>query len=191
MSDAKPEKVSKKVTKPVPKTVVPKEDKIDQTDKTVQTDSKFEESVVKDLAEIKTLIKGFKKDLKGLIEIQQRLVHERLGAPVPLPPKEYGEETSSKSIGIELSSTSDNRIKISGKKSYDVKDTVKKFTGARFSGEDKSWSIPSEHLDDLIKNMEALNLVRDKDFLVNVIGNTSKKSNMDDNDDDGGFGSGF
>lgn len=40
------------------------------------------------LIEIKSLIKDFKRNLKGLVEIQQRLVHERLGVPVPQAPKE-------------------------------------------------------------------------------------------------------
>jgi len=151
--------------------------------------------IKKDVAEIKTTVKSFKKELKGLVEIQQRLVHERLGAPVPLPPKEYGEESSSKSIGIELTSTSDDRIKISGKKSFDIKETVKQSapSKAKFNAGDKSWSIPSEYLDTLIANLEALNLVKDKDFSVNVTGgNTGGIIKKEDSDtEDGGFGSGF
>jgi hypothetical protein len=156
------------------------------------------EDLKKELAEIKTIVKGFKKELKGLVEIQQRLVHERLGAAVPLPPKEYGEETSSKSVGIELSSTSDDRIKITGKKSFDIKETIKQSAPfkAKFNAGDKSWSIPSEYLDALIANLEAINLVKDKDFSVNVTkgktsaGSTTKKEE-DSDTEDGGFGSGF
>lgn len=46
----------------------------------------------KDIDEVKTMIKDLRKDFRGLIEIQQRLIHERLGVSLPPPPKEYGSD---------------------------------------------------------------------------------------------------
>jgi hypothetical protein len=194
--------MSKKVN-----SVILKEDKaVIESNETTSIKNDLDE-IKKELSEIKTLVKDFKKNLKGLVEIQQRLVHERLGAPVPIPPKEYGEETNSKSAGIELSSTADDRIKISGKKSFDIKETIKESapSKAKFNASDKSWSIPAEYLDDLITNLEAINLIRDKDFIVNITGQSSKKvggnvikkqeeeeeDGIDSNVEESGFGSGF
>ncbi len=180
--------MSKKVEKS--STIVDKNVSTDQVSKKDIDEIKAELTTIKaELTTIKTMIKDFKKDLKGLVEIQQRLVHERIGAPVPLPPKEYGEESSSKSIGIELSSTSDDRVKITGRKSFDVKETIKQSapSKAKFNAEDKSWSIPIEYLDTLIANLEALNLVKNEDFSVNVKENNSKK----EEEEEDGFGSGF
>ena len=50
---------------------------------------KGQEELQKGQEELKTLVKNVKKEPKGLIEIQQRLVHERLAVPVPEPPVEY------------------------------------------------------------------------------------------------------
>jgi len=140
-------------------------------------------------------IKTLRQEYKGLVEIQQCLIHEKLGAPTPAYPKEYGETssgTTTKSIGIELTSIADDRIKISGKKSFDVKEIVKQSgqSKAKFDAADKSWSIPAKYLDDLLKNFQAANLVKDKDYSLKI---TSQKSNQPDDDDDeaDGFGSGF
>jgi hypothetical protein len=142
----------------------------------------------KELAEIKTIVKGFKKELKGLVEIQQRLVHERLGVPVPLPPKEYGEESSSKSK-INILPLGDDRIRISGN-TFDFKAAIKGAGAAKWEQETKSWSLPSNCLDQLVKNFEDLNLVKGTDFSVPwAVNESNKKSNSDE--EDGGFGSGF
>ncbi len=164
--------------------------------KNVQSDS-FQEEIKNELTEIKNSIKNIElrmqkmpteKNLRGLIEIQQRLVHERLGVAVPISPKEYGEESNSKTtLKIDISNLGDDRIKVSGK-TFDYKDAIKEAGSAKFDQVSKSWSLPLDSLNQLIKNFEAVNLVRDTDFSVNVDGENSEKQNEEEED---GFGSGF
>jgi len=144
------------------------------------------EDLKKELIEVKTIVKGFKKELKGLVEIQQRLVHERLNVPVPPPPKEYGEETTSKAK-INITAIDSDRIRVAGN-TFDFKAAIKEAGAAKWEQGTKSWSLPSESLDQLIKNLEAVNLVRDTDFSVNIDGEI-KKTRAES--EDGGFGSGF
>jgi hypothetical protein len=134
------------------------------------------------LAEIKSLVKDFKKNLKGLVEIQQRLVHERLSVPIPPSPKEYGEESSHKPK-ITITSIDGDRIRIAGN-TFDFRTAIKNAGTAKWEGGTKSWSLSSECLDQLIQNLEAVNLVRDTDFSVNVKNGTEDGTG-------GGFGSGF
>ena len=94
-----------------------------------------------DIDEVKSMIKDLKKELKGLIEIQQRLIHERLGVAAPPPPKEYGEEPSSKNK-IEIVDSGKNRIRVSGN-TFTVKDTIKDSGECKWEGGTKLWSLPS------------------------------------------------
>ena len=143
----------------------------------------------KELTEIKAMIKDFKKNLKGLVEIQQRLVHERLGVPVPASPKEYGEEQTAKVAKINIVSIDDDRIRVSGN-TFDFKTAIKEAGQAKWEQGTKSWSLPADCLDQLIKNLEAVNLVNGTDFSVPALtdkagGGEDKKS---ESDDDGWFG---
>lgn len=142
-----------------------------------------------DVLEIKTLVKDFKKNLRGLIEIQQRLVHERLGTTVPISPKEYGEETSNKTK-IEISNAGNDSIKVSGK-TFDFKEAIKSSGAAKFDQGSKSWTLPLDCLDKLVKNFEAINLVKGTDFSVNVTVDESSKKTISDSEEEDGFGSGF
>ncbi len=147
------------------------------------------EEIKSDLNEIKTITKEFKKSLKGLVEIQQRLIHERLGVPVPAPPNEYGEETTAKTAKINIISIADDRIRVSGN-TFDFKAAIKEAGFAKWEQGTKSWALPSDCLNKLIKNLEAVNLVNGTDFSVNVEESTNKKEESEV-EDVGGFGSGF
>ena len=140
------------------------------------------DEIKSELAEIKTMIKDFKKNLRGLVEIQQRLVHERLGVPVPVSPKEYGEESTSKPVKINIISIDDNRIRISGN-TFDFKTPIKEAGQAKWEQGTKSWSLPADCLDQLIKNLEAVNLVKDTDFSVSVNNSGSKKKEKKEESD--------
>jgi hypothetical protein len=198
------EKPVKKVVKKVPlkKEPIDKDDLeaaiIDNATAKSTSDFNFKkefEDLKNELTEVKTIVKGFKKELKGLVEIQQRLVHERLSAPLPPPPKEYGEEITTKGAKINITSIDGDRIRISGN-TFDFRTAIKNAGIAKWEGGTKSWSLPSECLDQLIQNLEAVNLVRDTDFSVNVKDNTgvngdSESSKKRAESEDGGFGSGF
>jgi hypothetical protein len=179
------------------------------------TNSSELDDIRKDLAEIKTIVKSFKKELKGLVEIQQRLVHERLGVPVPPAPKEYGEEPANKAK-INIVSLGEDKIRVSGN-TFDFKSTIKEAGISKWEQATKSWSGPLECLDQLISALEAVNLVKDVDFIVDVKegdnkgenkgeSEKSEKSkeesekesekesedkNADKDSDDEGFGSGY
>jgi hypothetical protein len=147
---------------------------------------KMDPLIKKEFDEVKAMIKELKKELRGLIEIQQRLIHERLGVAVPPPPKEYGEETTSKSNKIEITDFSEGRIKVSGN-TFDYKTAIKEAGQAKWENSSKSWSLPSSSLDALVKNLEGLNLVSGKDFVVNV----TTVVNDEEEAPDEGFGSGL
>jgi hypothetical protein len=174
--------MSKKTTKTVPVNEV-------VTESNTVSRSEFED-FKKDLVEIKTIVKGFKNELKGLIEIQQRLVHERLGVPVPAAPKEYGEEQTVKTVKINIASLGSDRIRVSGN-TFEFKTAIKDAGSAKWEQGTKSWSLPSESLDQLIKNFEDVNLIRDTDFSVNVSEETTVKKTDNDSELTEGFGSGF
>jgi hypothetical protein len=143
------------------------------SDKTIISSNEDLDEIKKDLAEIKQIVKTFKKELKGLVEIQQRLVHERLGVAVPISPKEYGEEPNSKTK-IDISSLPDGRIKVSGK-TFDFKSAIKDSGYAQFDLTSKAWTLPGNCLNKLILNFEAINLVKNVDFTVNIKENEEKE----------------
>lgn len=136
----------------------------------------------KELTEIKTIVKGFKNELKGLVEIQQKLIHERLGVPIPPSPKEYNEETSVKLPKINIISIPDNYIRVAGN-TFDFKSAIKDAGYAKWEQTTKSWSLPTNCLDKLISNFETLGLVRDVDFSIGIdlsVNNQAEKSGFDD-----------
>lgn len=140
--------------------------------------------------DLKTISKTFKKELKGLVEIQQKLIHERLGVEPPPPPKEYGEDSTNnttKTSKIDIVSIDADRIRISGN-TFDYKSCIKNAGNAKWEQSTKSWSLPSNSLDQLISNFESMNLVKNVDFSVNVKGLNNKDKAEDEEE---GFGSGF
>jgi hypothetical protein len=141
--------------------------------------------IKKEFDEVKTLIKDVKKEFKGLIEIQQRLIHERLGVAMPPAPKEYGEEIGSKSNKIEITDFTEGRIKVSGN-TFDFKSAIKEAGQAKWENSSKSWSLPKDSLENLVKNLENLNLIADKDFVVNVAIEKDDDEKDDDNKKDEG-----
>jgi hypothetical protein len=141
--------------------------------------------IKKEFDEVKQMIKDLKKELKGLIEIQQRLIHERLGVAVPPSPREFGEEAGSSKNKIEISDFSEGRIKVSGN-TFDYKMAIKDAGPAKWEQESKSWSLPLKSLDKLVKNLEGLNLVVNKDFVIKV--NQTKDVDSEESE---GFGTGF
>jgi hypothetical protein len=120
-------------------------------------------------------INKIRKDLQGLIEIQQKLIHERLNVSVPPPPKEYGVEKIVSNIEnninykITISQFGLDRIKITGKGTFDHKNVIKESGPARWEGELKFWSLPSSCTKTLINKFKDVGLTVDKDICVNVI----------------------
>lgn len=115
-------------------------------------------------------ITNIQKEMKGLIEIQQRLIHERLRVPMPPPPNEYGEEKPVKTTNnnkIQISKFGENHIKLSGG-TYKYKNLIKSLEFARWEDELKIWSLPLNHLSTLIETFKQANLEENKDFEVNI-----------------------
>lgn len=121
--------------------------------------------------EITLKISNIQKELKGLIEIQQRLIHERLKVPMPPPPTEYGEEKISKPVSsdckIQIVSFGQDRIRISGN-TFEYRPLIKSCGPAKWEGELKSWSLPVSSLKTIIEKFKDINLEMDKDFKVDV-----------------------
>lgn len=157
--------------------------------------------------EIKGMIKDLRKEFRGLIEIQKRLIHERLGVPIPPPSNEYAQPEGKKPSSIEIKNYGDGRISIQGN-TYEYNSAIKE--AASSNGEkarwepapQKLWHVSDKCLSSLIENFRNVGLEEGKDFTVNVKTDEDKDNekdnlkdnlNNDDNQDsnDGGFGSGF
>jgi len=125
---------------------------------------------------LSTKVSEIRQELKGLVEVQQRLIHVQLGAPIPPKPKEFGEETSSSGAKIQISNNTDGKtIKITGK-TYDYMACIKECGNAKFDKDTKSWNLPIDAVDTLVKKLKSMNLVEEKDFTVKVV-----KPTVDDN----------
>lgn len=120
-------------------------------------------SIEQELKEIKNMLLSFKDELKGLIEIQQKLIHERLGAPVPTTV----EKVNNKIITI----TKDlNTILLTGNTyAYNsiIKDSAKECnTNAQWNSSKKAWILNEDCLDNLVKKFKDAGLVQDTDFVI-------------------------
>lgn len=116
------------------------------------------DAVLLKLDDIQTELRNLKKELKGLVQINQVLIHERLNVPIPPPPKEYGEETVvNAKIIIKKSG---ERASISGKSSFEYKDLIKESANgtARFESSSKSWMIDPKYISILVQKLEAKGL---------------------------------
>ncbi len=140
--------------------------------------------------EIKTMIKGVKQELRGLIEIQKRLIHERLGVPNPPASTEYAQPEGKKIKNIEIKNYTDGRISIAGN-TFDYNSAIKAAAtdnGQRARWEPaphKLWHMPEDCLDSLVENLRNLDLEEGKDFSVDVKRSEAKAEASDE------FGSGF
>jgi len=173
-------KVTKTKPKPKPKT----EDPVSEIKATKNSTDISNSDLLNELNELKTLVKSLQKEFKGLVEINQRLIHERLGVAPPPPPKEYGEESTSKSSkAIEIQDFTKGRIKVSGN-TFKYKDSIKDAGGCKWEGDIKSWSLPIDSLNKLIINLEDLELVNGKDFVVNVKGKSKSSTKSKDDDEE-------
>lgn len=120
--------------------------------------------------ELTLKISNIQKELKGLIEIQQRLIHERLKVPMPPPPTDQSEEKVTKSstdCKIQITSFGQDRIRISGN-TFDYRPLIKSCGTAKWEGELKSWSLPVSSLKTIIEKFKEINLEMDKDFKIDV-----------------------
>jgi hypothetical protein len=133
-----------------------------------------------ELVKLNKEIVSIRNELRGLIEIQQRLIHERLGVPPPPPPPPVGESPkkyNSKKIYIKVLGEG---VSVSGN-TFNHKDIIKQWKNAKFQ-DDKSWLLPSGYLEKLISAFEDNGLKEDIDFFVDskqamqVSGNTDETS---------------
>ena len=144
-------------------------------------------------AELKNLIKNVKKELRGLIEIQQRLIHERLGVTPPAPPKEYGEDPGKKVKNIEIINYTPGRIGVVGN-TYDYNSAIKSAASdnderAKWDpAPSKVWHMSEKCLGSLIENLRALDLEEGTDFVVSA---KPEEKPDEEKPEKEGFGSGF
>lgn len=115
-------------------------------------------------------IENIKNELKGLLEINQRLIHERLGVPPPPPPS--NDNNNNKNIII-IKKHDLNKIIVSGN-TYNYKEDIKKSGNCNFDKTTKSWILDHESINDLINNLENLGLEENKDF-INEAGSYQEK----------------
>lgn len=136
------------------------------------------DKVIKELKvvqeDLKKDILDLKKEFRGLIEIQQRLIHEiRLNVQMPNPPLEYGNDNKKEVVKtsfdekIKISNLGSDRIKIEGK-TFDYKHLIKSSGYARWESELKVWSLPIESLDILVEKFKQVDFT-DKDIKIEVI----------------------
>ncbi len=114
--------------------------------------------------ELTKAVKDLKRELKGLIEIQQALVHKQL----PNPPKDYGEEATK----LKIHHIPGNLIKVSGN-TFDYQAAIKSAGNAKWEATTKSWNLSVDNLDNLVKKLVDLKLVEGKDF--SIIGEKDEK----------------
>jgi hypothetical protein len=158
-------------------------------DKVLEEIKKLSESLKSMEIELTLKISGVQKEFRSLVEIQQRLIHERLKVPMPPPPTDYSEAKTVKSISdykIQISSFGQDRIRISGN-TFDYRPLIKSCGPAKWEGELKSWSLPQSSLKTIIEKFKEINLEVDKDIKVDVR-NIESIEESDDNVTDGTFG---
>lgn len=140
------------------------------------------EELKKEIAELRELVqqcaKEVKNEVRGLIEIQQRIIHQTMGVPVPPKPQpltEYGTK-----YGIEITKLGDDRVKISGKKTFEIREVIKSAGNgnAKFDQDTKTWSIPLHCLGNLVDKLTE----QKKEFMnrVEIPSNDNNNSNDDD-----------
>lgn len=132
------------------------------------SETKDSDHIKEELKCIKKMITDLKDEFKGLIEIQQKLVHERLNAPTPAAPVSVVEKSNNKKL-ITISKDMNSIVLTGNTFDYNslIKETAKENdTSAKWESSKKAWILNEECLDDLIKKFENAGLYRDTDFIV-------------------------
>lgn len=121
------------------------------------SDAEFKEFVRSTLKDLVKEVKDLKKEYKCLIEVQQKLIHERLGVPVPTQPITYGETKKNPKI-INITRDS-NELVITGN-TFNHRSLIKDIAKgkAQWNNDLKGWNIPGEYEDDLIKEFKKINI---------------------------------
>lgn len=159
-------------------------------DKVLEEIKKLSESLKSMEIELTSKISNIQKEFKSLVEIQQRLIHERLKVPMPPPPSDYCEEkpvkSNSSDYKIQINSFGQDKIRISGN-TFDYRPLIKSCGPAKWEGELKSWSLPLSSLKTVIEKFKEINLEVDKDIKVDVK-NVESVEETNDNVTNGSFG---
>ncbi len=116
------------------------------------------------LKEIDRKVSLLLSEFKKLSEVNTRLIHQQLNAPVPASvssPVDPGLLKNS----IYITKLGIDRIKVQGKSTFKLKDTLKGLNGSKWEQELKAWSYP---LDNLAQVIEAVENEGIKDIGVDV-----------------------
>jgi hypothetical protein len=124
------------------------------------------EELRNDVAELKKIVLQMKDEFKGLVEIQQQLIHGRLGAPVPAPVSTV-EKQSNKTITI-LQDL--GKLVVTGN-TYNYNSLIKESAkdndmSAVWNGSKKAWELNERCLDTLVNKLEEAGLKKNSDFVV-------------------------
>lgn len=103
---------------------------------------------------------------KGLIEIQKRLIQERIGVSTVVTAANIPTITTDKNK-INITKFGEDRIKVEGN-TYDRRDIIKSCGQAKWENGDKSWSLPLESLDILVEKLQEAGLEKGNEFVINV-----------------------
>lgn len=129
------------------------------------------EGLTNDLNELKCILNSLKDDmkevldkevqLKGLIEINQRLIHEQLGTKNPSEvianQKNVVDENNKKAErmnvrkNVLIESEKEGWLKLSGKGTFDAKAFIKQVDGRKWDTKLNSWLIPTDGLTQLTR----------------------------------------
>jgi hypothetical protein len=159
-------------------------------DKVLEEISKLSNSLKSMETELTLKISNIHKEFKSLVEIQQRLIHERLKVPMPPPPTDYSEEKIVKNntdYKINITSFGQDKIRISGN-TFEYRPLIKSCGYAKWEGELKSWSLPLSSLKTVIEKFKEINLEVDKDIKVDVRTVELYEEDSNNNVIDGTFG---
>jgi hypothetical protein len=135
------------------------------------SDAEFKEFVRSTLKDLVKEVKDLKKEYKCLIEVQQKLIHERLGVPVPTQPITYGETKKNPKI-INITRDS-NELVITGN-TFNHRSLIKDIAKgkAQWNNDLKGWNIPGEYEDDLIKEFKKMSV----EYSIDGVEATTKES---------------
>jgi|JI9StandDraft_1071089.scaffolds.fasta_scaffold00916_16 hypothetical protein len=115
---------------------------------------------------------------KGLVEIQTRLIHERLGVQIPVTinthPTTPAAPTVNKNI-IEVTNYGIDRVKLVGN-TFNKRDLIKSCGQAKWENNDKCWTLPLDLLEVIESKFVESGLQKDVDFVINVDTNCSFES---------------
>lgn len=139
--------------------------------------------LTKNNVDIKVSCKDIKNKLHGLVEIQTRLVHNQLDAPIPTVAKVSESKASGKNsnfkIEISMVDGDDGRIKVTGKNTFDHRGVIKNAGYATFDKENKYWTLEKSSLENLVTGLKEAGLTYNSCFIVSIPGyNVTNGSGM-------------